>query len=126
MLELKETITKKRIDRGLTPERIKFKDSRKLRRQIKIARSRLWLSINSTPPHEPDYKYLVSSNGIPISNKNGKHYTSSWKKTFVDGKMPHKNGQLLQQATGYIAKSSRGYMRMQQDWWNEGWEALAA
>lgn len=109
--ELKPHITRKRIMRGLTPERRKWKDASQLRKQV-----RLYLLFSSTAV---DW-FGIDSNGIPYSiDDNGEkvHRVAGWNKGFIDGKYPHYNGKMLEEATGRIAKSSRRYMRMVASWW---------
>lgn len=111
--ELKPHITRKRIMRGLTPERRKWKDASKLRKQVRLY---LLFSMGGV-----DW-FGIDSNGIPYwLDENGKrvHRVAGWNRNFIDGKAPHSNGKSLEETTGHVAKSSRRYMRLVASWWSQ-------
>lgn len=115
--ELKPHITRKRVMRGLTPERRKWKDASQLRKQIRLYQ--MW---SISDPYE---WFGIDTNGIPYRfDENGKktHYVAGWNRDIFDGKPLPGNGKKQRDNDKRVGKSSRIWMRMVASWWTEASE----
>src|SRR5690348_9525276 len=95
--EQKDTITRKRIQQGLTPEKRKYRDAKHLRRQFRTWGQYWWAASQSRPPHEQPFYF--SPNGMPYVIWGGRtHFHSSWTRTYIDKRYPpgnHSNRQRM-------------------------------
>lgn len=143
-LYLKDTITPKRLKRGLTPQQEKRKDTRAARRQMHQFSAHPTHA--SRPPHTK-YNYVTPS-GVPyydtsnewipehierIKPPKKKYLASGYHRSKGTRSLRRGNGQLEWLGWGDAwakpdvqGKSSRITQREKQLWWDEAYETFAA